>query len=130
LHCAERNGDKGGNKRLVFWMDRKKAISLHSVWDTFILPTRKGKQSIAEYGAKLNDAITDKQAKAWSKGTPADWAIESWRLAREFAYQDVPAYGDPPKLGTEYVERARPVVDEKIQRAGVRLAAALNMAFR
>jgi hypothetical protein len=32
LHCADRNGDKGGNKRLVFFLDRRKAVSLHSVW--------------------------------------------------------------------------------------------------
>ncbi len=34
LHCADRNGDKGGNARLVFFPGRKKAVSLHTVWDT------------------------------------------------------------------------------------------------
>src|SRR4030095_4434754 len=130
LHCADRNGDKGGNTRLVFFLDRKKAISLHAVWDTFILPQSKGKRSVAEYGAELNGRITSKQAKAWAKGTPVDWAMESWRLARDVAYADVPADGDPPKLGEDYVARAQPVVDEQIQKARVRVAGALNLAFR
>ena len=34
LHCANRNGDKGGNGQLVFFPGRKKAVSLHVVWDT------------------------------------------------------------------------------------------------
>jgi hypothetical protein len=128
LHCADRNGDKGGNGRLVFFLDRKKAISLHTVWDTFILPASKGKQSVAEYGRELNERITNKQAKVWAKGKRA---VESWRVAREHVYTaDVPADGDPPKLGEAYVEKARPVVDEQIQKAGVRLAAALNAALR
>jgi hypothetical protein len=45
-------------------------------------------------------------------------------------YADVPADGDPPKLGDDYVAKAQPVVDEQIQKAGVRLAATLNLAFR
>ena len=82
LHCADRNGDKGGNGRLVFFPGRKKAVSLHTVWDTLILPRSKGKQSVAEYGDALNGKITAKQAKAWATGTPQAWAAESWTLAR------------------------------------------------
>ena len=29
LHCAERNGDRGGNKRLVFYPGGCEAVSLH-----------------------------------------------------------------------------------------------------
>jgi len=131
LHCADRNGDKGGNGRLVFYPGRKKAVSLHTVWDTLILPRSKGKQSVAEYGDALNDKITAKQAKTWAKGTPADWATESWRIAWEHVYTaDVAADGDPPKLGEAYIAKGQPVVDEQIQKAGVRLATALNLAFR
>jgi hypothetical protein len=130
LHCADRNGDKGGNGRLVFFLNRQKAVSLHVVWDTLILPTSKDKQSVAEYGAALNGRISEKQAKAWAKGTPLTWAIESWQIAKEKVYADVPADGDPPKVGEAYVAKAQPVVDEQIQKAGVRLAAALNAAFK
>ncbi len=131
LHCVDRNGDKGGNRRLVFFGERKKAVSLHSVWDTLILPRSKGKQSVAEYGTLLNARITVKQLKSWPKGTPAEWAVESWKLAKECVYTaDVPVDGDPPKLTEEYLAKAQPVVDEQIQKAGVRLAAVLNAALR
>jgi len=30
LHSAERNGDKSGNGRLVFFLDRPKAVNLHA----------------------------------------------------------------------------------------------------
>jgi hypothetical protein len=130
LHCADRNGDKGGNKRLVFFPGRSKAVSLHQVWDTLILPTRKKKQSVAEYATYLNGEITSKLAKAWSKGSPAEWANDSLRIAKEIAYADVPVDGDPPKLSDEYIARAGPVVDEQIAKAGIRLAAILNEALR
>ncbi|HEV2292258.1 MAG TPA: S1/P1 nuclease [Tepidisphaeraceae bacterium] len=130
LHCADRNGDKGGNARLVFFPGRKKAVSLHMVWDSLILPRSKGKQSVADYGDALNDRITEEQAKAWAQGRPKDWAAECWQIAREVVYRGVPPAGDPPAIAEEYIVRAQPVVDEQIQKAGVRVAAALNLAFR
>jgi len=55
--------------------------------------------------------------------------MESWKIAREVVYADVPADGDPPKLSQEYVDKAKPIVDEQIQKAGVRLAFTLNAAL-
>ncbi len=130
LHCADRNGDKGGNGRLVFFPGRKKAVSLHMVWDTLILPRSKGKQSVAEYGDALNGKITEKQAKAWATGAPRAWALECWKVAREVVYAAIPPAGDPPVITEEYIATAEPVVDEQIQKAGVRLAAALELALR
>jgi hypothetical protein len=40
LHCADRNGDAGGNTRLVFYPDERFAVSLHSVWDTNCFATQ------------------------------------------------------------------------------------------
>src|SRR4051812_21774546 len=34
LHCADRDGDKGGNGRLVFFLERAKAVNLHQCWDS------------------------------------------------------------------------------------------------
>jgi hypothetical protein len=106
LHCAERNGDAGGNKRVVFLPGHRAAMGLHAVWDTFILKRSKGTRSVEDYGGELNARITSKQAKTWAKGTPLDWAKESWQLARDVAYVDLPADGDPPKLTEEYLARA------------------------
>jgi hypothetical protein len=86
LHCAERNKDKGGNRCLVFFPGKRKAINLHQVWDTFMLRAKKQKQSVAEYGANLNGEINKAQATEWAKGTPLDWATESWKVAKEKVY--------------------------------------------
>lgn len=126
LHCAERNGDKGGNTRLVFFLERKKAVSLHRCWDSLILLQRKQRTRVADYADALNAKIGDDQAKAWARGTAVDWANESQRVAVERVYADVPADGPPPKLTREYIDKSCLVLDEQLQKAGVRLAMVLN----
>lgn len=129
LHCAERNQDKGGNGRLVFFLDRPKALSLHAAWDTTILLDRKGATPVAQYADKLNARITADEAADWAKGTPTEWVNDSHAVAVESVYTGVPADGPPPKLDRKYVEAAGQVIDRQLQRAGVRLAAILNDLF-
>jgi len=126
LHCAERNKDKGGNLRLVFFLDTPKSLNLHSCWDTTILLHHKGNARDAEYADKLNKDITPEQAAEWAKGTSVDWANESHDLAVSVVYKGVPADGPPPKLDQAYVDAAGKVIDQRLQRAGVRLAMVLN----
>jgi hypothetical protein len=129
LHCAERNKDKGGNSRLVFFLARQRATNLHSVWDSAILLNRKGTTRNVDYSDKLNKAITPEQAAVWEKGTPVDWANESHDLAVTVAYKGVPVDGPPPKLDQKYLDAAGLVIDQQLQRGGVRLARILNEAF-
>ena len=130
LHCAERNKDKGGNARLVFFLDRQRAINLHSVWDTAILLNHKGTMRNAIYADKLNSAITPEQAAEWNRGTPTDWANESHDIAVKVVYAGVPIEGPPPKLDQKYVDGAGIVIDRQLQRGGVRLAFILNDIFK
>jgi len=130
LHCAERNKDKGGNARLVFFLDHPRAVNLHSVWDTAILINHKGGVRNLDYAEKLNAGIKPEQAAAWATGTTVDWANESHDLAISSAYKDVPADGPPPKLNQAYVDAAGKVIDVQLQRAGVRLATILNDIFK
>ena len=48
LHCAERSDDRGGNARLVFFLDQPRAMNLHSVWDTQILLHDEGNSRILD----------------------------------------------------------------------------------
>jgi nuclease S1 len=130
LHAAERNKDKGGNSRLVFFLDRPRATNLHSVWDTTILLSHKGTVRNSAYADKLNAAITDAQAAEWAKGTVTDWANESHNVAVQTVYADVAASGPPPKLDQKYVDAAGLVIDRQLQRGGVRLATILNGVFK
>jgi hypothetical protein len=129
LHCAERNHDKGGNARLVFFLDQAKSLNLHSVWDSSIIKWEMGSTKVTVFASALNARITADQAKEWAKGTPEEWANESHGVAVKVVYADVPVDGPPPKLGEDYVNRAKAAVDEQLQRAGVRLAEVLNQAL-
>jgi hypothetical protein len=129
LHCAERDHDKGGNGRLVFFLDEPRAVNLHFVWDTSILLHRKGTTPILRYAMALNDRISPEQAGQWAKGTAEDWANEGHDLARTVVYAGVPAHGPPPKLDQAYVDRAADVVDQQLEKGGVRLAVLLNRSF-
>jgi hypothetical protein len=127
LHCADRNGDRGGNTRLVFFLDRRKADSLHYVWDTALVREIVGQRAIAPVAEAMSKTITPAQRKEWPSGTPSFWANETHRVAVERVYAMVAEAGDPQRLGRDYVTGATPVVGEQIKRAGVRLAALLNL---
>ena len=129
LHCAERNHDKGGNGRLVFFLDQPRAVNLHFVWDASILLHHKGATPTLAYALVLNSKISGEEADRWTKGTAENWANEGHDLARTVVYEGVPAQGPPPKLDQVYVERATEVVDQQLEKGGVRLAAILNRCF-
>jgi len=59
-------------------------------------------------------------------GSAADWANESFRLARDVVYPQLK--GDNTISRDEGLEDLR-IIEERIARAGVRLAALLNRAF-
>jgi len=81
----------------------------------------------------IADDIADgvRQSKTFdkmSKGTPSDWTLEAFGLAKEHAYGKLPAkrpdgsYELPPDYVTDSIETIR----LQLARAGVRLAAILN----
>jgi len=129
LHCADRDGDRGGNTRLTFILDRPRAVNLHMAWDSVILLSHKAGVRNLSYALALNQKITSELADKWSKGTAEDWVNESHGIAVKLVYADVPADGPPPKLGEWYVRMAAGVIDEQLQKGGVRLAMVLNRCF-
>ena len=134
LHCAERldgdgNPDHGGNLRKVYFLEETRQSNLHEVWDTKLIVHRLGETDLSDYAGQLNSRITEEQAVAWRKGSAKAWANESHKAAVEHVYAGVPADGPPLRLAADYVERSRPVVDEQLSKAGVRLAEILNDAL-
>lgn len=118
LHCADGNGDRGGNARLVFFLDRRRADSLHYVWDTALVREIIQRRPIAQVADAVSKTIAAKQRQEWAEGTPTAWANESHRLAVEKVYADVPADGPPLKLTRADVAKATPVVTQQVKRAG------------
>jgi len=143
LH-AEDNHDKGGNTVQVQFFGR--GTNLHSVWDGQIIrqaldltpgPNYTFDHAIVQSDAmKLDAGITAAERKAWAPAGPLSalgseaigWADESHRLAQQVAYTDL---GKPSSeaWSQRYQRKAWPVVETRLEQAGVRLAAVLNVAL-
>jgi S1/P1 Nuclease len=122
LHCAERNGDQGGNTVNVIFFGHP--MTLHMVWDVGILDKRSYDwgEHVRYLEAKW---LREKNVASLEQGTPADWAVESHQAAVAVAYQ-LPS---DMVLGEEYYRRSMPTVDRQLALAGLRLARLLNDAL-
>ena len=105
---------------------------LHAYWDTVIVK-RLGKDP--EQVATALEQRFGSRCSGWMQGTPADWAMESFAVARDVAYQlgelttderDQPAY----RLSSSYQRRASAAAAEQLEKAECRLAMVLNQALR
>ena len=127
--------------------------SIHSVWDTCVIERRifsPGTDRLARAraaAAVLNGTVTDGQRRNWVRSRPWQWAGESYKvtLARRTGYcirrQGACWYsdskrefvnGDPQRaliVDEAYLDRAKPIVETRLRRAGIRLADALNRTF-
>jgi hypothetical protein len=114
LHAG--NGtDKGGNEVKVTWFG--KPTNLHAVWDSALVDEEQ--LSFTELAERLGRRTTSRQVIEWWDPNPADWVHES------AAIRDT-VYPKAPELSYDYVYKFTPVVDRRLQQAGVRLAAYLN----
>ena len=119
LHGGER-ADKGGNDVKVTFNGR--LTNLHSLWDSGLLLSYG--QSAADVTQRLRDQIAArKDIDSLSGGTVTQWAMESHDVARDVVYRNLPS---SLEITPEYAAAARPVVDERLLRAGIRLAALLE----
>jgi hypothetical protein len=116
---------RGGNdiEILEFGSSRcgSRACNLHSLWDLGLI--EHSGQSEREYVAKLERLIAQGRLTAISGGTPADWANESFHLARQVWLHDGDSATD------EYCRRNIGIADRQLALAGVRLAVLLNQCL-
>lgn len=95
--------------------------NLHAVWDGWLIARRS--LDDRAYVARLQKLIVDTRLASQPLGTPAQWAEQSWRLAKE-------ALVTPgANIDEAYYQRHIAAIDERIALAGVRLAAVLNRAL-
>lgn len=127
LHASD-DHDQGGNKKRASAPGFKSG-TLHHYWDTEFVemlgPDPK------QDAAALIARISPRDAHAWSQGDPSAWALDSFRIAKDDAYGQLPppnARGSFP-LPDAYVAMARRDVAMQLSKAGVRLAAVLNKAL-
>jgi hypothetical protein len=131
LHAAD-DHDQGGNRKIVS-VPGIGVETLHQAWDTeFVGRLGAGATDIA---SRLIARITDEERRQWSRGTPVDWALESFSVAKRHAYGLLPPPDGPPEgahryeLPESYVADAIGTTAEQLSKAGVRLASVLNQAL-
>lgn len=121
LHASDAE-DRGGNERRIVQIGG--SVNLHAAWDSGIL--RSGNRTTASLVTAANAWLRTQQEPILAGGSAADWANESHRLARDIVYPQLK--GDNAIVGIER-QQALTVIEQRVARAGVRLAAVLNRAL-
>ncbi|NQU50145.1 MAG: hypothetical protein HQ519_15960, partial [Planctomycetes bacterium] len=112
--------DKGGNSIKVKAFGE--SSNLHAVWDTVLI--RIEESDWLAYADDLRGKITPQQVQTWQASLhPLTWANESLMVTRD-VYVELLAYDG--ELAAGYSERNVPIIERRLQMAGVRLAGLLN----
>jgi hypothetical protein len=127
LHASD-DRDRGGNDKRAA-ASGLKAGTLHHYWDTeFVDRLGSDPRRIA---TTLTGHISDSEKRAWAAGRASDWAMESFRVAKDDAYGRLPTPNPRGsyRLPDDYVVTATRDVATQLSKAGVRLASVLNKAL-
>ena len=92
--------------------------NLHSVWDSRLIARRS--LDDVSYVKELTRLVDSKRLGSQPAGTPAQWAEQSFRLAKEALVKP------DTNIDEGYYRRHIAVIDERLALGGVRLAAVLN----
>src|SRR5437899_7594613 len=139
LYTIEQN-DEGGRCVALLLPGAKSPVRLSTYWDDTLVAEAVGKDP-AKAAAQIVAALTPEDIRKWSVGSPADWAHESYNVAKDVTYSFAkgtpkPAaakYSFPTRKGENdpcgpvpvyqveagYRERALAAVREQLAKAGV-----------
>lgn len=135
LHANSRT-DAGGNRFQISlrtpiqpedyarrsYVDGVMATNLHSVWDYYILASRK--LDLGAYAAALSrQPQAPLEQLAHAAATPLQWAEESCRISQ------TPGLYPPDnkhKMTHHYLEQMRPLAEQRVEIGAIRLADLLN----
>ena len=129
LHAAD-NGDRGGNDVIASWPGHPEG-NLHQMWDTTM-----AEEAIATARAPLVRVYSAAERAKLANGSPADWAGESWTIAKTFVYPQ--AFGAatctghhsaPVDITQAQIDAGAPVARARLVQAGLRLARMLDAAL-
>jgi hypothetical protein len=129
LHSSDHH-DRGGNdiKVMVDGFPHNTRDELHGFWDTQFVdaigapPTALARELLAQ--------ITPADASEWAGGSPEDWAMEAFKVAKADVYGSPPLSKDQTEhLDSNYVDSAEVDVRLQLSRAGIRLAHMLNTSL-
>ena len=139
LHCAD-DKDRGGNEKWFrYYGPRGHSrhytwVNFHSFWDNLLEP--KAKEDPRRLASQLEKKISPQDAKAWGQGKASDWAYESFLIAQNYIYKELPEGPllEKNRWGRDlpedyYSPQMRETVDRQLEKAGVRLACLLDNVF-
>lgn len=129
--------DRGGNDVRPIEGGFYSTSNLHATWDGGIPGKLFASASWQEFADRLASEITASQRAAWQQGTPTEWAQESYDIvtSQPFQYCEWQEIGGARTcvsrpgtrtLGEAYQQMFAPVVMQRLQQAGARLAALLR----
>ena len=132
LHAADQH-DRGGNDTKVLFGRHVVGQPLHAFWDTDVVnrlgsaPTTVARSLDQKFGSRCD---------AWMSGGPADWAQDTFEVAKDTAYRLGQATTKDRngamvyRLSTDYELKAVAAAGEQLEKAGCRLAFALAEALQ
>lgn len=129
LHVG-RCDDQGGNRIQVEWFGKEE--TLHRVWDEDLVESAN--LSYTEFSTFLN-RLTEEEKTEASAGSYLDWAKEGKAIrdqVYDFGAQRSSYYlnvVEPPTLSYDYRSKTLPIVRDRLQKGGLRLASLLNDIF-
>lgn len=116
--------DRGANDVKVTWFG--KPTNLHAVWDSALVDDEQ--LSFTELAAKLQRHTSPADVIRWWDVNPRDWISESAEY-RDTLYPAPGKDGQLPDLSYDYVFKFTPLMEQRLEQAGVRLAAYLNAIY-
>jgi S1/P1 Nuclease len=127
LHAAD-DHDRGGNDKKVSAAGQISG-NLHHYWDdVFVEQLGPNPKSIA---SGLIGHISEDQVRDWSQGSASDWAMDSFEIAKDDVYGQLPEPSSKHvyRLSDDYMATATQDVAIQLSKGGVRLAFILNKAL-
>lgn len=119
MHVS-RAEDRGGNNIAVSY--NGESTDLHALWDGNMI-THEG-LNYMEMAAKY-DTATPAQIKKWQSDTVMMWLWESYQISSQL-YTEI---ADNNNVGEDYYQTHMPLVQQRIEKAGIRLAGLLNALY-
>ncbi|WP_432328037.1 S1/P1 nuclease [Mucilaginibacter sp. P25] len=119
MHVS-RKEDQGGNTIQLQFED--KGTNMHALWDSRMIDKQGLK---AEEIAAQFDKATAEQVKQWQAESLMVWIWESYQISSKLYPESMPG----SKLEEDYYRSHIAIIDERIEKAGIRLAGLLNELF-
>jgi nuclease S1 len=121
MHVSRADDNIGNKIHLVF---EGKKTDLHALWDIRLLEHHR--PDIEQMVAKRNDAPS-LPVKGWEKDSLMQWLWESYQVSSQL-YEEIDQMKEPI-ITEDYYQKHLPILEERMEKAALRLAGVLNELF-